>query len=614
MGGLPVMIHVYRVNEIMNTAVSLADESRYKDPIVRYQACKAMAKGLANSVICEDERLKHARVFCSILIRSYWQALAKKHNTSIKIKSSPYFDNEIEFDAINVALDTGKLIAQFPAEDAGFLIGSIYTVMLPSALRSTLGAYYTPPPLVSRLLDNAEKAGINFATDSVIDPACGGGAFLAPIALRMLKKMPLASAEWTLKQISSRLRGIEIDPFAAWMTSVLLEAALMPLCIQSKRRLPNLVLVGDSLEQFRNVGTFNLVIGNPPYGRLKLSDEQRAYFSRSLYGHANLYGLFTDLALRLAKDNGLIAYLTPTSFLGGRYFQSLRKLLLEESTPVSIDFIADRKDVFDGVLQETLLTTYRKEKSRKHASLSLITPQGLNSLKIDVIGNMKIPSSGGPWILPRTAADVKLISQFSKMPTRISDLGYTVSTGKLVWNRHKSQLKTIKVQDSLPLIWAESISSRGFNFSSERKNHVPYILIEPNQAHLITNKSCVLLQRTTAKEQKRRLISTVLPQKFLDSNGGMGVVIENHINIISSTADKNLEALLPSTISILLNSQAVDRAFRGISGSVAVSAYELNALPLPTLSQVTVLESLIKKSTNHDIIENKIASFYGDIT
>ena len=63
----------------------------------------------------------------------------------MRVKGSPYLGNEIEPDVINVALETGKLIAQFPVEDAGFLIGSIYTVMLPSALRSTLGAYYTPP-------------------------------------------------------------------------------------------------------------------------------------------------------------------------------------------------------------------------------------------------------------------------------------------------------------------------------------------------------------------------------------------------------------------------------------------------------------------------------------
>ena len=199
------------------------------------------------------------------------------------------------------------------------------------------------------------------------------------------------------------------------------------------------------------------------------------------------------------------------------------------------------------------------------------------------------------------------------MPTRILDLGYKISTGQLVWNRHKSQLMSMKVKNSLPLIWAESITSNGFSFSSERKNHVPYILIDSNQSHLITNKTCVLLQGTTVKEQKRRLISTVLPQSFLDAHHGVGVVIENHINIISSTDDKNLKFISPETISILLNPSAVDRAFRGISGSVAVSAYELNALPLPTLSQVIILESLILENKSPEIIENTIATFYGEL-
>ncbi|WP_157978132.1 N-6 DNA methylase, partial [Salmonella enterica] len=107
--------------------------------------------------------------------------------------------------------------------DAGYLIGSIYTAMLPTAYRSDLGAYYTPPPLVSRLLDLAEEAGVDFSTASVIDPACGGGAFLAPVAMRMLQRSKHASSEWKLAQIGKRLKGVEIDPFAAWMTHVLLE-------------------------------------------------------------------------------------------------------------------------------------------------------------------------------------------------------------------------------------------------------------------------------------------------------------------------------------------------------------------------------------------------------
>ncbi|WP_179123637.1 Eco57I restriction-modification methylase domain-containing protein, partial [Salmonella enterica] len=100
--------------------------------------------------------------------------------------------------------------------------------------------------------------------------------------------------------------------------------------------------------------------GNPPYGKVSLDTEVREKFSRSLFGHANLYGLFTDLALRLAKPEGVIAYLTPTSFLGGQYFKALRELLIDESAPRAFDFISNREGVFDDVLQETLLATFKK--------------------------------------------------------------------------------------------------------------------------------------------------------------------------------------------------------------------------------------------------------------
>ncbi|WMS89293.1 HsdM family class I SAM-dependent methyltransferase [Pleionea litopenaei] len=591
----------------MRTALALQDVAQLSDPLVRYQACKAMAKGFANSRSSDEQRVRDARVFCTAVIDSFWKSLCKSFKSRMKLKISPYSEQEIEFDALQLAFDTGDLIAQFPVEDAGYLIGSIYTVMLPSALRSSLGAYYTPPPLVSRLLDLAERSGFDFGKGSVIDPACGGGAFLAPVAIRMMERMPKASAEWTLKLIGKRLRGIEIDPFAAWMSSVILEASILPLCIKAKRRLPNLVTVGDALS-VSDMGGFDLVIGNPPYGRTKLSPEMRDVYSRSLYGHANLYGLFTDLALRLVRENGVVAYLTPTSFLGGQYFKSLRELLTFETTVKAIDFISDRNGVFDDVLQETLLTTYRKEKSNKHADISLTTPQGLNSANIEKIGKVKIPKTGEPWVLPRSVVDAKFIANLAKMPTRLSDLGYSVSTGQLVWNRHKGQLRSMPTKDSLPLIWAESVTYEGFKFSATRRNHVPYIALSEKQPHLVTRQSCVLLQRTTAKEQARRLIPALLPQDFLDDHGG--AVVENHLNMIYCENQEHVVS--PKTICVLLSTEAVDRAFRGISGSVAVSAYELNALPLPTIKQVCELERLIGNGCSKSKIESKVSEYYGE--
>lgn len=577
------------------------------DPLQRYHACKAMARGYAESKKAEEDRLAHARALCAVVVESYWDALCEQHCATLKIRPAPIALPSIPADAHRMGVSTGRLVASFPVEDAGYLIGSIYTVMLPPSMRSEMGAYYTPPPLVSRLLDLAEAAGFDFKTGSVIDPACGGGAFLAPVALRMIAHSENASPDWTIRRLAKRLRGVELDPFAAWVSRVLLEAAVMPICIKAKRRLPDVVTVADALQP-HDFGTFDLVVGNPPYGRITLDEPMRQLYSRSLFGHANLYGLFTDLALRLVKPAGVIAYLTPTSFLGGQYFKALRALLLTETTPKAIDFVSDRNGVFDNVLQETMLTTYAKNKSDSFAKVSALIPQGLNAARVEPIGNVAISNGSGPWLLPREKADSEFLITISTMPTRLIDLGYTVSTGPLVWNRHRSQLRDEKTADSLPLIWAESVVTDGFMFSAERRNHVPYIAPRKDQPHLVTRHSCVLVQRTTSKEQNRRLLAALLPQSFLDNHGG--AVIENHLNMVQAPS-MALASISPETIAALLNSSAADRAFRCISGSVAVSAYELNALPLPTPKQLKMIEHLVHSAAPKLVVERAIASCYG---
>ncbi len=298
----------------------------------------------------------------------------------------------------------------------------------------------------------------------------------------------------------------------------------MPVCILAKRRLADVVDVADALHP-QPEGAYDLVIGNPPYGRLKLSESMRERYARSLYGHANLYGLFTDLALRLSKPTGVVAYLTPTSFLGGQYFKALRELLTQEASPVAFDFVSDRHGVFDDVLQETLLATYARGGSEAPAKVSALIPQGLNAAKVEHIWDVQVDTSGDPWLLPRTRSDAELLRTLGTMPTRLSDLGYAVSTGPLVWNRHKKQLRYSQSENALPLIWAESVSAAGFQFSADRRNHVPYLALNKGQEHLVLDRSCVLIQRTTSKEQGRRLIAAVVPQEFLDLNGG--AVVEN---------------------------------------------------------------------------------------
>jgi adenine-specific DNA-methyltransferase len=509
----------------------------------------------------------------------------------------------------NLCTAIGRLAARLPICEASYQLSTTYTVLLPESLRGALGIYYTPPALTDRLLDMAEDGGIDWNTARVLDPAGGGGAFLLPVALRLRDKSRTSSPKQLLDKIARELSGFEIDPFAAWMTQAWLEIAFAEETKTAGQAFPKVVTVCDSLDQEPDSKLFDLVIGNPPYGRTKLSPEQRKRYSRSLFGHANLYGIFTDLALRWTKPGGVIAYVTPTSFLSGEYFKSLRDLLAKEAPPLAMDFISSRRGVFENVLQETALATYRRGARKRKVKVHYLAVTAESKSQIVQAGHFTLPADRlAPWIAPRTPEQQRLTTRLVDMPSRLQDWGYTVSTGPLVWNRFKEQLRPqSNGQHCYPLIWAESVTADGqFVFRAERRNHAPYFKAKPGDEWLLTDQACVLLQRTTAKEQARRLIAAELPAKFINQHGR--VIVENHLNMIRPTQGK--PKLPAHLVAAILNSKIVDQAFRCISGSVAVSAFELEALPLPSVAEARRLTPLLDRRDSLAAFNSALEKLY----
>jgi len=502
----------------------------------------------------------------------------------------------------------GRAAAEVDPVTAGYFIGTTYAAALPADVRARYGVYYTPPGLVGRLIDQVTAAGVDWSRCTVLDPACGGGAFLAPVAQRIVKHLSHLEADVLVENIANRVHGFEIDVVAAWISQVFLEAVLLPICRTAMRRLPQLVEMRDSLTAPVHTETYDLVIGNPPYGRLKLEPAVRARYSASLYGHANQYGLFTEVALELVKPGGLVAYVTPTSFLAGEYFKNLRRLLAAHAPPVALDFIAHRKGVFDDVLQEALLATYRRERNSGAISVHVLSPLDESVAQVLPVGTFTLPNiAHEPWLFPRSLAQAPLIEHMQAMPNRLGDWGYSVSTGPLVWNRHKDQLRREASTRTLPLVWAEAVTAEGrFAFRATKTNHQPYFAPRYGDEWLIVTESCVLVQRTTAKEQRRRLVAAVLPTRFLRENGG--AVVENHLNMIRCLRTK--PRVTPSVLAAFLNSSIVDQAFRCLSGSVAVSAYELEALPLPPPEALTELTTAIANGANQETIDTICARLY----
>ncbi len=556
--------------------------------------------------------LAYARALTYRVVRTWWRIITSRENVAEPVRELFHgielvglADSDTE-----AADELAQACATLPPDAGAYQIGLAYTRALPKEHRAAHGVYYTPPSLAQRLIDQATTAGVDWATARVLDPACGGGAFLAPVAQRILAELRDCSPRILVKNIAARLQGFEIDPFGAWLSQVALDAVFLPLIKETGKRLPVVVTVCDSLRENPLLEEFDLVIGNPPYGRTRLDPPTRLLYQRSLYGHANLYGLFTDLALRHTRHGGVIAFVTPASFLAGEYFKRLRALLACEAPLTAIDFIAARKGVFESVLQETVLATYRRGARSGRIKVHEISSSHAETLTIEKAGSTELPADRSePWLLPRQSQEVSLVARLTKLRCRLVDWGYAVSTGPLVWNRYKDQLAIRPGAKRFPLVWAESVTSDGkFVWRANKKNHAPYFEVRRGDDWLLTNSVCVLVQRTTAKEQNRRLIAAALPSSFAFRHGA--VVIENHLNMVRPIVKRP-----PVSVEVLaefLNSGVADRVFRCVSGSVAVSAYELESLPLPEPEQMAELDRLFRNGAPPDRIKFACERLYGE--
>ena len=173
------------------------------------------------------ERLHLARGFAFSAIEAYWKKLWVGNDACRPLPALP---QGIETDCLadgarEAAWAIGTSVAGLKEKDASFIIGGLYTAAMPERLRANWSPLH-PTSSLRRLLDMATEAGVDWNSARVLDPACGGGAFLLAVAQRMLEEAGDANSTVNLESIARRLLGFEVDPFAAWMSRVFLGITL----------------------------------------------------------------------------------------------------------------------------------------------------------------------------------------------------------------------------------------------------------------------------------------------------------------------------------------------------------------------------------------------------
>ena len=340
---------------------------------------------------------------------------------------------------------------------------------------------------------------------------------------------------------------------------------------------------------------FNVAILNPPYRKLSGDSPARACLDGLGMGTNNLYSAFVWLALELLQDSGELVAITPRSFTNGTYFRTYREALIQRLTIRRIHVYDARDAAFstDGVLQENVV--FHGVRGASPGPVRLTTSYGPGdhgqTERMVEPSEMVIPDDGQSVIRLATDANgARMTRGILGLPHRISDLGVSISTGRVVGFRARHRLHVEAEPGDVPMILPRHCRD-GFVSWPKVSGNVPNGLsvLDPSDELVLPSGWYVLVQRFSAKEDRRRIMASLFDPHRLDSDY---VAFDNKLNVLHRQ-NAGLPEPLAKGIATFLNSSVVDMYFRQFSGHTQVNAGDLRALRFPSADALMRLGSVV---------------------
>lgn len=293
--------------------------------------------------------------------------------------------------------DPGKYLGLTPKMDYDKLQNYLQSANEKGSLRKKQGVYYTPKDVVDFIVITALKLDFSYIKNSVLtntidsirkneiltfcfektffEPTCGTGEFLLSvldIKIKLLSGIKVVDSE-DLQKILMTLHGndintesISIAKLRIWLyvkhylyTSVPINIVDILNSNFKEYDFVNSVSVAKN-ERYK----YDYVLGNPPY----VEDSKSGLSIDEKYG--NIYANILINTLMLLKENGVMGFIIPISFVSTPRMKKLRTGLLKQLDKLFILSYSDRPDcLFVGVHQKLCIIIGRKSNDTKNQTI-----------------------------------------------------------------------------------------------------------------------------------------------------------------------------------------------------------------------------------------------------
>jgi hypothetical protein len=295
----------------------------------------------------------------------------------------------------------------WPAPPGGWadpwLVGLVHEQSASRADRKARGAWYTPRSVVEGIVRLATNDGV--APARIVDPTCGGGAFLLA-GLARLVELGVAPLDAV-----GRVAGMDLNPLAVevsrWSVRLWLGAQLGS--AEPIADSPIDVRCADALRRWPTEWESPmLVAGNPPFASPLKRGTVPAAAAALRAERSDLLGPYADIAaahlldaVEKAGAGSTVALVQPQSILASRDTQALRAHL-DERAPLAALWVA-REPVFDagvracapvlriGGAPSPVTVASGPEVSAR----AQCRPKAWGSLAVDALGAPSIPALSG---------------------------------------------------------------------------------------------------------------------------------------------------------------------------------------------------------------------------